>query len=198
VFWRVGGFDEAYFPAYYEDVDLSFSLRVAGSRVIYEPRAVVVHEGSVSSKRGYRDFAAERNRRLFASKWRSELDQRDETPSEDELSRAVVRAARRPPTPKASVVLAEPEAEITELDRCQLSLRSIVGLEQHAALQASYIEQLETEVANLRFEHERVTYLRRVLRWVPFARSVARWVGERARVSQKDSAGTRSGATGSR
>ena len=180
VFWHAGGFDEAYFPAYYEDVDLSFSLRAAGRRVIYEPRAVVVHEGSASSKRGYRDFAAEKNRLRFISKWRRDLDQREEPPSEDERPEAIVRAARRPPVPKTAVV-AEPEPEITELDKCQMFRRAISGLEQHAALQGGYIDQLETEVANLRFEHDRLTYLREILRRVPLARGIGRRLGERVR-----------------
>ena len=37
--WQsLGGFDERYSPAYYEDVDLCFSAREAGYRVLYQPR----------------------------------------------------------------------------------------------------------------------------------------------------------------
>ena len=43
-FWHtLGGFDERYVPAYYEDTDLAFRVREAGQRVMYQPRAVVVH-----------------------------------------------------------------------------------------------------------------------------------------------------------
>jgi GT2 family glycosyltransferase len=47
---EVGGFDESYF-CYFEDVDLSFRLRLAGHRCLYVPDAVVRHVGSASSGR---------------------------------------------------------------------------------------------------------------------------------------------------
>lgn len=42
----VGGFDEEYFPGYYEDVDLCLAIRSYGQEVLYEPRARVVHHVS--------------------------------------------------------------------------------------------------------------------------------------------------------
>lgn len=47
-FLHVGGFDEDYF-SYFEDVDLSFRLRLAGGRCLYVPEAVVHHVGSAST-----------------------------------------------------------------------------------------------------------------------------------------------------
>lgn len=47
-FLNVGGFDEDYF-SYFEDVDLSFRLRLAGGRCLYVPNAVVHHVGSAST-----------------------------------------------------------------------------------------------------------------------------------------------------
>jgi GT2 family glycosyltransferase len=47
-FLQVGGFDENYF-SYFEDVDLSFRLRLIGKRCLYVPEAVVHHIGSASS-----------------------------------------------------------------------------------------------------------------------------------------------------
>jgi GT2 family glycosyltransferase len=47
-FLSVGGFDETYF-SYFEDVDLSFRLRLMGKRCLYVPQAVVYHIGSASS-----------------------------------------------------------------------------------------------------------------------------------------------------
>jgi GT2 family glycosyltransferase len=47
-FLKVNGFDEAYF-SYFEDVDLSFRLRLAGGRCLYVPQATVHHVGSASS-----------------------------------------------------------------------------------------------------------------------------------------------------
>lgn len=47
-FLQVGGFDETYF-AYFEDVDLSFRLRLAGGHCLYVPQAEVFHVGSASA-----------------------------------------------------------------------------------------------------------------------------------------------------
>jgi len=44
----VGLFDEGFFPGYFEDVDLCFRARQAGYRVVYVPRAVVLHHESSS------------------------------------------------------------------------------------------------------------------------------------------------------
>jgi glycosyltransferase involved in cell wall biosynthesis len=40
---RLGGFDERYAPAYYEEVDYCMRLQEIGLRVVYEPSAVVDH-----------------------------------------------------------------------------------------------------------------------------------------------------------
>lgn len=40
---EVGGFDEGYFPAWFEDVDLARRLARAGHRLLYEPRARFRH-----------------------------------------------------------------------------------------------------------------------------------------------------------
>src|SRR5262249_27073683 len=43
LFASLGGFDERYRPAYYEDADLAFRVRAAGRRVVVEPASTVVH-----------------------------------------------------------------------------------------------------------------------------------------------------------
>ena len=45
----VGGFDEDYHPAYYEDVDFCLALEAAGYEVWVDPRSDVVHAESASS-----------------------------------------------------------------------------------------------------------------------------------------------------
>lgn len=52
LFDRLGGFDERYRPAYYEDVDYCVRLWSNGWRVAYEPRAVAIHHefGSAASR----------------------------------------------------------------------------------------------------------------------------------------------------
>lgn len=47
-FLAVGGFDESFF-SYFEDVDLSFRLRLAGGRCMYVSHAMVHHVGSAST-----------------------------------------------------------------------------------------------------------------------------------------------------
>jgi GT2 family glycosyltransferase/SAM-dependent methyltransferase len=51
IFEDLGGFDEYYLPAYYEDTDLAFKVRKKGFRVIYQPLSEVIHyEGVTSGK----------------------------------------------------------------------------------------------------------------------------------------------------
>ncbi|MDA1265233.1 MAG: glycosyltransferase family 2 protein [Planctomycetota bacterium] len=73
---ELGGFDERYAPAYYEDTDLCFRARAAGHAVVFEPRSRVVHlEGHTSGT----DLAqgAKRhqvtNRARFLERWQAEL-----------------------------------------------------------------------------------------------------------------------------
>ena len=50
VWEKLGGFDEAFKPAYYEEADYCMRLREQGLRVVYEPDAVIVHYEFGSSK----------------------------------------------------------------------------------------------------------------------------------------------------
>ena len=75
-FFAVGGFDDAYAPAYFEDVDLSFKLKERGLRTMYEPRSRVVH---VRFGSGNWDAARElmtKNRHVFYRRWASRLLER--------------------------------------------------------------------------------------------------------------------------
>lgn len=76
LFHQVGGFDSRYAPAYCEDMDLAFSVRAAGKRVIYEPESLVVHCEGISS--GLDPFAGVKqyqtlNRHKFVEKWAEAL-----------------------------------------------------------------------------------------------------------------------------
>jgi O-antigen biosynthesis protein len=74
---RIGGFDERFAPAYYEDTDLCFAVREEGFRVLYEPAAEVVHlEGGSSGTdvgSGVKRHQ-ELNRPKFFEKWRDRLE----------------------------------------------------------------------------------------------------------------------------
>ncbi|MBL8522129.1 MAG: glycosyltransferase, partial [Betaproteobacteria bacterium] len=72
-FWNeLGGFDEVYAPAYYEDTDLAFRVRQKGRRVIYQPHAVVVHfEGQSSgtdTSKGVKQYQVV-NQKTFFERW---------------------------------------------------------------------------------------------------------------------------------
>jgi GT2 family glycosyltransferase/glycosyltransferase involved in cell wall biosynthesis len=76
LFQRLGGFDPRYAPAYYEDTDLAFAVRATGLRVLYQPRALVVHdEGTTAGTdpNSGAKAAQVRNQQVFADKWRDAL-----------------------------------------------------------------------------------------------------------------------------
>ena len=69
---QIGGFDERFKPAYFEDTDLAFKVREAGYRVIYQPLSVAVHfrggsygDDSNHLKRAY----MQNNHKKFKGKW---------------------------------------------------------------------------------------------------------------------------------
>jgi O-antigen biosynthesis protein len=47
---ELGGFDGRYYPAYWEDVDLSWQARQQGWQVLFEPKAVVDHNHESTNK----------------------------------------------------------------------------------------------------------------------------------------------------
>jgi GT2 family glycosyltransferase/SAM-dependent methyltransferase len=96
-FWRdVGGFDERFLPMYYEDTDLCFQARERGLRVLYEPRANVVHvEGATAGSDisvGHKRHQ-ELNRPKFVEKWRSRLEADHLRPGPANVRRAANRHA---------------------------------------------------------------------------------------------------------
>ena len=76
LFREVGGFDPDFAPAYYEDVDLAFSVRAAGRKVYYQPFATVVHfEGQTSGTDEAVGIKRHQvvNQATFAAKWGTAL-----------------------------------------------------------------------------------------------------------------------------
>ena len=72
----LGGFDERYVPAYYEDTDLAFRVREAGYKVIYQPHAEVVHfEGKSSGTDLTQGVKRHQviNQATFEARWRHVL-----------------------------------------------------------------------------------------------------------------------------
>jgi GT2 family glycosyltransferase len=76
--WReIGGFDERYAPAYFEDADLAFEVRKKNYKVVYQPKSVVVHFEGVShgtdDNAGIKNYQV-KNREKFIEKWKDELE----------------------------------------------------------------------------------------------------------------------------
>lgn len=67
---EIGYFDEGFFPAYFEEVDLCLRARRAGYKVLYVPRAVAIHQESATigkdTPQSYQFF--HRNRLRFVLK----------------------------------------------------------------------------------------------------------------------------------
>ncbi len=76
LFRELGGFDNRFVPAYYEDTDLAFQIRERGLRVIVQPSSRVIHFEGVSSGRDEEAGAKRhqvRNGQLFRRKWAERL-----------------------------------------------------------------------------------------------------------------------------
>ncbi|HEV7677202.1 MAG TPA: glycosyltransferase family 2 protein [Candidatus Dormibacteraeota bacterium] len=91
-FVTTGGFDSAYAPAYFEDVDLCFDLASRGMRIVYQPFSTVTHVRWASSDRGNSRALVDRNRPLFASRWADRLAQRPQQPGPAGDGRLLIEA----------------------------------------------------------------------------------------------------------
>ncbi|MUG89181.1 glycosyltransferase [Paenibacillus timonensis] len=73
---KLGGFDERYVPAYFEDTDLAFEIRRLGYRVVLQPKSVIVHFEGVShgtdTGSGIKSYQI-KNKEKFRDKWQEEL-----------------------------------------------------------------------------------------------------------------------------
>ena len=72
LFRELGGFDDAYAPAYFEDCDLSLRVRSRGLKVVYVPQSEVVHHLSVTTAgdgQAAKTRQIEVNHRLLLERW---------------------------------------------------------------------------------------------------------------------------------
>jgi GT2 family glycosyltransferase len=72
-FAALGGFDDLYAPAYYEDADLCLRLAERGESVVFEPRSTVTHVRYGSGGLDQAVELSERNRSLFVGRWKRRL-----------------------------------------------------------------------------------------------------------------------------
>lgn len=72
LFFAVGGFDEIYAPAFFEDTDLAFKVRKAGKRTVYQPKSELIHFEGVTAgknvKKGFKQYQ-ETNKQKFFERW---------------------------------------------------------------------------------------------------------------------------------
>lgn len=110
LFAELGGFDERYRPAYYEDTDLAFRIREAGHKVYVQPGSLVVHHEGLShgTDTGAGVNAGQpRNRDVFHARWQHELARGQLAPGEHvflardraQLGQVVLVVDRHPPQP---------------------------------------------------------------------------------------------------
>ncbi|WP_162883949.1 glycosyltransferase [Chromatocurvus halotolerans] len=95
---KLGGFDERFVPAYYEDADICFAVREAGYRVVYQPAACIFHFEGVSNGTDLTSGVKQHqitNQQVFADKWQAVLE-RDHYPNAEHVIWARDRSAHKP------------------------------------------------------------------------------------------------------
>lgn len=70
---EVGGFDEGFYPAYYEDVDLALALQAKGWRWFYDGRSTIRHQESASTTTHFKHWLFARNIERIRTKWAPQL-----------------------------------------------------------------------------------------------------------------------------
>ena len=68
IFEQVSGFDEQ-FDVFYGDSDLCFKIRECGFKIIYNPEAILRHDGSTKIRQAVRLFIPVENHDSFTNKW---------------------------------------------------------------------------------------------------------------------------------
>ena len=137
-FWReVGGFDSRFAPMYYEDTDLCFQAREHGLRVVFEPRANVIHvEGGTAGTdvtRGPKRFQ-EVNRVKFVNKWRERLDEQLTASEHNER-----RAANRHRGPH--VLIIDHRVPMPDRDSGSLRMRGIIRALQELGCRVTFLPE---------------------------------------------------------
>lgn len=119
---EIGGFDERYRPAYYEDTDLCFAIQARGLTVRFQPAAEVVHlEGAShgqdveSGTKRYQEI----NRERFRAKWEKQLADCNQAGSD-------VRAAARRLCPKQTILVLDHDIPRPNEDSGSLRMMAIL------------------------------------------------------------------------
>jgi GT2 family glycosyltransferase len=121
-FLDLGGLDEIFVPAYYEETDLCMKLRARGLRVVYFPSIVVEHFefGSQSSKAGR--VAILERRPIFIDRWKLELATQGFSATERALNTDI---SSRRLVPRPRILLISREIELGKMSENALGMISI-------------------------------------------------------------------------
>lgn len=105
LFRTLGGFDDAYAPAYFEDTDLCTCIWKAGLRVVYDPAIAVLHMENASTTHEERWKLYDRNREVYRAK-HPEMDRVDFDPASYDCRSAAVYQPDRE-RPRASIFVSK-------------------------------------------------------------------------------------------
>ena len=135
VFEELGGFDERFVPAYYEDADLAFRIRSLGMKVLYEPRSAVVHHEGISHGTdltvGVKAHQVANQGRM-AERWAATLARENY-----ERNRHILRARDRARTRKVILLI---DHDTPQPDR-DAGSRSVIGI-MDSLLDAGWVVKL--------------------------------------------------------
>ena len=151
---KVGGLDERYFPAYYEDVDLCLALLDHGYRVVYEPEAELRHLESQSTSAPFRSFLLVRNRAQLVAKWEALLQSFPDRPDVVDAAAVDAAARRGGRLPSGRLDRREGHADGAPQVPLRAPAENATWLDgdfvaAEARMQGEYIAYLESEVSRL-------------------------------------------------
>lgn len=136
LFEKLGGFDELFVPAYYEDTDLAFRIREKGLKVIYQPLSRVIHLEGKTSGTDLTSGAKRHqvtNRIKFVDRWRQVLLRHHEAPG----SIGVLAKDRHAPGPRVLVVDASLPRH--DNDSGSLRMRSLLSLLRELGCKVTFV-----------------------------------------------------------
>lgn len=154
----VGGFDERFYPAYYEDVDLALAMRRRGWRILSAAGARVQHRGSASTSPLWRRFLGLRNHGLFTAKWAATLPLFAERPRDEPRPADVERTLQAVET-RTRQIYHQPGMPRDDAERDEFSSTRAEPPPDHALLQT----ELDHARAELALKDEYIAFLQQNL-----------------------------------
>ncbi len=142
----VGGLDDAFYPAYYGDVDFCLRLQARGWRVLLEPRSRVMHPRHASTTLPYRMFLVQHNHTTFMERHASTIASHGLRAAD---TASIDRESRR----AATVPVGDVPAPTTPHERATLEARldrdPAEAWRRERDVRAAYACQLEAQNAEL-------------------------------------------------